>query len=377
MTPSTRSATWKTPSTSSCRCSPISTVTSFTSASATVRSSGAIRSCGRRRRPRFRSRACGNTRGGSARSQSDRLRLCRHDRVSRRGRRVLLSRDEHADSGRAYRQRDDLADSTSCANRSASPRASRSALPKRRLHCVASRSKAASTRRIPRRIFALHRARIAAYREPAGLGVRVDSAAYAGWTIPPDYDSLVAKLIVWAPTRDRALARLRRAIDEYVIEGVPTTLPLLRALCDHPAVLDGSYGTATLERFAATFTPPARNGLRLPASTPPPPRRRLAPRLGSLRPRSEQARASGGNDVTSPMHGLVVELLVAKGDEVREGQVVAIVEAMKMMNEIPRASHRRRRRPARRRRSDRRERLAAGKYYLATAARVAVVFSPF
>ncbi len=176
--------------------------------------------------------------------------------------------------------------------------------------------------------------RIAAYREPAGLGVRVDSAAYAGWTIPPDYDSLVAKLIVWAPTRDRALARLRRAIDEYVVEGVPTTLPLLRALCDHPAVLDGSYGTATLERFAATFTPPARNGLRLPASTPPPPQRRLAPRLGSLRPRSEQARASGGNDVTSPMHGLVVELLVAKGDEVREGQVVAIVEAMKMMNEI-------------------------------------------
>ncbi|MGB7047685.1 MAG: acetyl-CoA carboxylase biotin carboxylase subunit, partial [Candidatus Cybelea sp.] len=85
---------------------------------------------------------------------------------------------------------------------------------------------------------------IAAYREPGGLGVRVDSAAYPGWTIPPDYDSLIAKLVVWAPTRHEALARLRRAIDEYVVDGVPTTLPLLRALCDLPSVIEASYGTA-------------------------------------------------------------------------------------------------------------------------------------
>jgi acetyl-CoA/propionyl-CoA carboxylase biotin carboxyl carrier protein len=171
---------------------------------------------------------------------------------------------------------------------------------------------------------------IAAYREPGGLGVRVDSAAYPGWTIPPDYDSLIAKLIVWAPTRAEAIARLRRAIDEYVVEGVPTTLPLLRALCDLPAVSDASYGTATLERFAASFTPVARNGLHLPA-TPAAPQQRLAPRLGAMRKR---ASASSGNDVRSPMHGLVVEVKVAPGDKVTEGQVVAVVEAMKMMNEI-------------------------------------------
>ena len=177
---------------------------------------------------------------------------------------------------------------------------------------------------------------IAAYREPGGLGVRVDSAAYPGWTIPPDYDSLIAKLVVWAPTRDEALARLRRAIDEYVVDGVPTTLPLLRALCDLPAVIDASYGTATLERFAATFKPAARNGLQLPAATPLAAQRRLAPRLGTLRKR---ANASSGNDVRSPMHGLVVEITVSPGDDVAEGQVVAVIEAMKMMNEI--RAHRR------------------------------------
>jgi len=172
---------------------------------------------------------------------------------------------------------------------------------------------------------------ISAYREPGGLGVRVDSAAYAGWTIPPDYDSLIAKLIVWAPSRQAALARLRRSIDEYAIEGVPTTLPFLRALSDHPAVLDASFGTATLERFAQTLAPSARNGVRLPSPASRPAERRLAPRLGAMRKREN---ASSGNDVRSPMHGLIVELGVATGDPVSDGQVVAIIEAMKMMNEI-------------------------------------------
>jgi acetyl-CoA/propionyl-CoA carboxylase biotin carboxyl carrier protein len=172
---------------------------------------------------------------------------------------------------------------------------------------------------------------IAAYREPGGLGVRVDSAAYAGWTIPPDYDSLIAKLIVWAPTRENAIARMRRALDEYVIEGVPTTLPLLRALCDNPEVADASYGTATLEPFAATLRAAAVEGPRLPAPLPRVESRPTAPRLRTIRKR---ANSSDGNDVHSPMHGLVVELAVAKGDAVREGQVVAIIEAMKMMNEV-------------------------------------------
>jgi len=171
---------------------------------------------------------------------------------------------------------------------------------------------------------------IAAYREPGGPGVRIDSAAFAGWTIPPEYDSLVAKLVVWAPARDEAIARLRRALDEYVITGIPTTLPLLRALCDEPRVLENSFGTATLEEFTRTWQPPAAP----PAAhftAPQAARRRAAPRLNSIR---RGAARESGDTVRSPMHGLIVELRVGNGDRVEEGQVVAIIEAMKMMNEI-------------------------------------------
>ena len=175
---------------------------------------------------------------------------------------------------------------------------------------------------------------IAAYREPAGLGVRVDSAAFSGWTIPQQYDSLIAKLIVWAPTRPAAIARLRRAIDEYDIEGLPTTLPLLRALCDVPSVADATYGTATLEAFVQIWRPASVNGMSSPRSaraTAPAHGRRLAPRLNALHKR----RASeSGDDVISPMHGLIVEMRVREGEAVAEGQVVAVIEAMKMMNEI-------------------------------------------
>jgi acetyl-CoA/propionyl-CoA carboxylase, biotin carboxylase, biotin carboxyl carrier protein len=171
---------------------------------------------------------------------------------------------------------------------------------------------------------------ITAYREPAGPGVRVDSAAFAGWTIPSEYDSLVAKLVVWAPTRDAAIARLRRAIDEYVVEGVPTTLGLLRGLCDAPAVIDATYGTATLELFAQSWRPrPARHPS--PFARTLPVQRRTAPRLGSLR---RAAAATSSDTVLSPMHGVVAELRVAEGGRISEGDVVAVIEAMKMMNEI-------------------------------------------
>jgi acetyl-CoA/propionyl-CoA carboxylase biotin carboxyl carrier protein len=201
---------------------------------------------------------------------------------------------------------------------------------------------------------------ILAYREPSGLGIRVDAAASAGSTIAPDYDSMIAKLIVWAPTRDEARARLRRAIDDYEIEGVPTTLAFLRALNDAPAVASGEYGTATLEAFAATWTPPASDGAPLPAPASARveddvvrvevndrlffvrvlDRPRGAPAARSLPPKPAGARAAGngrpasGNDVIAPMHGVVVDVGVAEGAEVSEGQVVAVVEAMKMMNEI-------------------------------------------
>jgi acetyl-CoA carboxylase biotin carboxylase subunit len=91
--------------------------------------------------------------------------------------------------------------------------------------------------------------RITYFHPPGGLGVRVDSAAYQGYVIPPFYDSLVGKLIVHGRTRTEALLRLRRALDEFVIEGVETTLPLFRALVRNPDVQNGQYDIHWLEDF--------------------------------------------------------------------------------------------------------------------------------
>jgi acetyl-CoA/propionyl-CoA carboxylase biotin carboxyl carrier protein len=246
------------------------------------------------------------------------------------------------------------------------------------------------------------------YREPGGFGVRVDSAAYPGFAITPDYDSMIAKLIVRGRTREETLERLGRAIDEYVIDGVPTTLPLLRALVDAEPVRDASYGTATLEPFAAAWAgrgaegdaasrtlrqaqgdntgagatgagagadaagaadddetvrvevngklfrvrfvdlPAPRGGFGATArgGSAPGPRgvvgsaasardangaARSSPKKGGT---TRTSSAAAGNDVVSPMHGVVVEIPVAPGAAVNEGDVVAVIEAMKMMNEI-------------------------------------------
>ncbi len=96
--------------------------------------------------------------------------------------------------------------------------------------------------------------RVAAFHVPGGPGVRVDSALYAGYLVPPYYDSLIAKLIVHAPTRPDAIARLRRAIDEFAIVGIKTTLPLHRRIVDAPAFQAGDYSTHWLERFVAGDT---------------------------------------------------------------------------------------------------------------------------
>jgi acetyl-CoA carboxylase, biotin carboxylase subunit len=93
--------------------------------------------------------------------------------------------------------------------------------------------------------------RIDYYHPPGGLGVRVDSAAYAGYTIPPYYDSLVGKLIVHGRTRNEALLRLRRALDEFIIDGIETTLPLFRTLIRNPDIQNGLYDIHWLEKFLA------------------------------------------------------------------------------------------------------------------------------
>lgn len=90
--------------------------------------------------------------------------------------------------------------------------------------------------------------RITALRVPGGPGVRWDSHIQAGYTVPPNYDSLVGKLIVHAPTRPEAIARMRRALDELVIEGVKTTIPLHRKIFRHKDFIDGNIDTTWVER---------------------------------------------------------------------------------------------------------------------------------
>jgi acetyl-CoA carboxylase, biotin carboxylase subunit len=93
--------------------------------------------------------------------------------------------------------------------------------------------------------------RIVHYHPPGGLGVRVDSAVYHGYTIPPYYDSLVGKLIVHGRTRGECLMRLKRALDEFVVDGIETTLPLFRALVREKEIIDGEYHIHWLEEFLA------------------------------------------------------------------------------------------------------------------------------
>ena len=90
---------------------------------------------------------------------------------------------------------------------------------------------------------------IKAYHAPGGLGVRVDSALYAGYKIPPYYDSLVAKLIVHGRDRPEAIARLKRALGELIIDGINTTLPLFNALLDEQDIVKGSYDIHWLEKW--------------------------------------------------------------------------------------------------------------------------------
>jgi acetyl-CoA carboxylase biotin carboxylase subunit len=93
--------------------------------------------------------------------------------------------------------------------------------------------------------------KIVHYHPPGGLGVRVDSAVYHGYTIPPFYDSLVGKLIVHGKTRSECLMRMKRALDEFVIEGIETNLPLFRALVREKDIIDGDYHIHWLEEFLA------------------------------------------------------------------------------------------------------------------------------
>ena len=91
--------------------------------------------------------------------------------------------------------------------------------------------------------------KITIFHAPGGHGVRLDTHVYAGYTIPPNYDSMIAKLIVTAQTREEAISKMRRALDEFVIEGIKTTIPFHRQLMDDPDYVSGNYTTKFMEDF--------------------------------------------------------------------------------------------------------------------------------
>ena len=214
---------------------------------------------------------------------------------------------------------------------------------------------------------------LTAYREPHGLGVRVEAGYDEGLAVPPQYDSLVAKLVVWGQDRAEALARMRRALQDFHIAGVRTTIPFHQWAMAHPVFAQGEATVRFVEEhFKPNLLPPAQDMVLSTAASEPAELdgarafqvevngRRFQVRVaetngsgrdnGSVRPATSrgQARkrmmrndAAGGSldVVKSPMGGTVTAVKVGPGDEVVAGQVLAIVEAMKMENEIvaPRA----------------------------------------
>ena len=102
------------------------------------------------------------------------------------------------------------------------------------------------------RTFAPSPGRISYYHPPGGLGVRVDSGVYQGYSIPPHYDSLIGKLIVHGRNRVECMMRLRRCLDEFVVDGIDSTIPLFRDLVDNQDIANGMYDIHWLEKYLSS-----------------------------------------------------------------------------------------------------------------------------
>lgn len=99
----------------------------------------------------------------------------------------------------------------------------------------------------PSNNFAPSPGKVVSFHVPGGFGVRVDTHVYAGYVIPPFYDSLIAKLIVWGETRDEAISRMKRSLREFIIEGVKTTIPLHQKIMDNPVFASGKFDISFIE----------------------------------------------------------------------------------------------------------------------------------
>jgi acetyl-CoA/propionyl-CoA carboxylase biotin carboxyl carrier protein len=206
---------------------------------------------------------------------------------------------------------------------------------------------------------------IGPYVEPSGPGVRVDSGVRAGSVVSPMYDPMIAKLVVWDADREQATARMLRALAEFRIEGLKTLIPFHRALLATEQWARGETCRDLLEDTAwlktLAFPPPAEpaaaddepmieqtyavevSGRRFDVRVIGPPHAAAAadgaPPDGGVKPvrgtPKARTRAAPGNDaLTSPMQGNVWKVPVTQGQQVAEGDIVTIIEAMKMENEI-------------------------------------------
>jgi len=187
--------------------------------------------------------------------------------------------------------------------------------------------------------------RIARYQEPGGPGIRVDSGFGEGDEIPTAYDSLIAKVVAWAPTRDDARRRMLRALDEFLIGGIPTTIPAHKILLESTEFVDGTYTTRTVEGGGLDLL----IGPTVPASAKTSERRwepvilmvggsavRLwHPAMAASAAAATTARGgSGQGSVVAPMHGTIIKVLVQPGEVIESGHPVAILEAMKMETQL-------------------------------------------
>jgi acetyl-CoA/propionyl-CoA carboxylase biotin carboxyl carrier protein len=193
---------------------------------------------------------------------------------------------------------------------------------------------------------------VTSYQEPGGPGIRIDSSLRSPGVVAESYDPLFAKLIAYGADREEALARLRRALDEFRVEGISTTLPFFRAVLDDETFISGEYTTGFIaERMQSLKIQPTPTGETGEASgksayevevevngklfkvrvfgdedaSVGPPRRR---------PGEKRRASASGGAVKAPMQGTIVKVLVEEGQEVAADEPVCILEAMKMESEV-------------------------------------------
>ena len=199
---------------------------------------------------------------------------------------------------------------------------------------------------------------IVKYSEPSGPGVRVDSGVVQGSVIGGQFDSMLAKLIVWGPDRETALRRSARALSEYTVEGLPTVIPFDQAVVADPAFAaeDGNFRVYTkwieeewdnqlpahdesTDAEAADAEPSQVHtveidGRRIEVALPASFGANGTPHKKKKRKGSGAKAAVSGDAVTSPMQGTVIKVNVEEGQEVTEGEVLLVLEAMKMENPV-------------------------------------------